>query len=338
MFRLFVFIHLSLLSLYACDGAFTLCVDKIKDSQSISNNTPAVIVKNNKRIVYTHDIPNAVILKYDPFLSLYLVKDRTHFKYPFTFAEKLQLHTAILNEKEAKVGRIIQRELGLNYFGKYSKSLSTAALILNSCCELEAIVTPDGVIEKAYLKHFLKTKNVVYGDIGIRVRESKNGKVVVNASDPFMPHNPFEKGDVILAYNGKKVQNAALLMQQILFAPIGSKHDVKIKRGTKYMHFHVKTDRRYGGGYLSDTFLERRGIYFDKNLHIISLGKEFKKYGLKVGDRVEAVNEVTVTNQEELRLYLEKHKDYSLLLLERNNFEFFVNIKKKKTRISYAEL
>jgi len=325
--RLFVLVQLFLLSLYACDGAFTPCINKIKDSQSIYKNTPAVVVKNHKRIVYTRDIPNAVVLKHDPFLSLYLVKDTTGFAYPFTFDEKLQLHTAILNAKEAKAGRMLQREEGLNHFGQYSKSLSKAALIVNSCCGLEGIVTPDGVIEKAYLKHFLETKVLVYGDIGIRVKENADKGVVVNASDPFVQHNPFKNGDVILAYDGHKVLNAALLMQQILFAPLGSQHDVKIKRAAKYMHFHVTTDKRYGGGYVSDTFLERKGLYFDKNLRIVRLGKEFAKYGIKVGDRLEALNGVAVNNQEQLRLYLEKHKDYSSLRLERNNFEFFVNIK-----------
>ena len=327
MLRLFVLAQLLLLSLYACEGTFSPCVNKVKDSQSIYKNTPTVLVQNHQRIVYTRNTPNAAVVKHDPFLSLYLVKDETGFAYSFSFDAKLQLKTAIVNAKEAKAGKILQKEIGLNNFAKYSKSLSGAALILNSCCALEGIVTPDGVIEKAYLKHFLSSKEVTYGDIGIRVEEDENGTVLVNASDPFIKTNPFQKGDCILAYDGAKVLNAATLMQQILFAPIGSQHSVKVKRGAKIMHFSVKTDKRYGGGYLSDTFLEREGLYFDKNLRIVRLGKEFASYGIKVGDRLQAVNEVAVNNQEQLRLYLQEHKDYSSLRLERNNFDFFVNIK-----------
>ena len=327
MLRLFVLAQLFLLSLYACEGTFTPCINKIKDSQSIYKNTPTVLVQNHQRIVYTRSTPNAVVVKHDPFLSLYLVKDEIGFAYPFHFDAKLQLKTAIVNAKEAKVGRMLQREIGLNDFAKYSKSLSGSALILNSCCALEGIVTPDGVIEKAYLKHFINSKEVIYGDIGVRLKEDKNGTVLVSASDPFMQKNPFQKGDCILAYDGKRVLNAATLMQQILFAPIGSYHKVKVKRGAKTMHFSVKTDKRYGGGYLSDTFLERKGLYFDKNLHIVRLGKEFVSYGIKVGDRLQALNAVAVNNQEQLRLYLQEHKDYSSLRLERNNFDFFVNIK-----------
>jgi len=179
--RLFVLAQLLLLSLYACDGTFSSCLNKIKDSQSIYKNRPAVVVKNYQRIVYTRQIPNAAIVKYDPFLSLYLVKDRTNFRYPFTFDNKLQLHTAIVNAHQAKAGKIIKKQIGLDSFGKYSASLSKAALILNSCCTLEGVVTPDGVIEKAYLQRFVNRKNVLYGDIGIRVENDKKGFVIVTA-------------------------------------------------------------------------------------------------------------------------------------------------------------
>ena len=286
-----------------------------------------MVVKNHKRIVYARQIQNAAIVKYDPFLSLYLVKDRTNFRYPFTFDNKLQLHTAIVNAHEAKAGKFIKKEIGLDSFGKYSASLSKAALILNSCCSLEGIVTSNGIIKKAYLKHFLNAKKVVYGDIGIRVKENKNGAVLVNASDPFMKNNPFKQGDCVISYDGKKIDNAAKLMQMILFSAIHSKHSVTIKRDTKFITFKVTTNKRYGGGYLSDTFLEQKGIYFDKALYITQLNGSFKYYGLKIGDRLIEVNAVAVNNQEQLRLYIKKHKEYSSLLFERNKFQFFVNIK-----------
>ncbi|WP_297484056.1 PDZ domain-containing protein [Sulfurimonas sp.] len=327
MLRLFILAQLFLLSLYACDGTFSSCIHKIKDSQSIYKNRPAVVVKNHQRIVYSRQIPNAAIVKYDPFLSLYLIEDRTNFRYPFTFDNKLQLHTAIVNAHEAKAGKFIKKQIGLDSFGKYSASLSKAALILNSCCSLEGIVTSNGIIKKAYLKHFLNAKKVVYGDIGIRVKENKNGSVLVTASDPFIKNNPFKKGDYIILYDGKKIGNAAELMRKILFSDIGSKHSVTIKRDTKFITFKVKIHKRYGGGYLSDTFLEQKGIYFDKALHITRLYGSFKNYGLKVGDKLIKVNAVAVNNQEQLRLYIEKYKDYSSLLFERNKFQFFVNIK-----------
>jgi len=286
-----------------------------------------VVVKNHQRVVFSKSVPNAVILKYDPFLSLYLIKDNTHFKYPFSFNNRLQLHTAIVDAHQAKSGKFIKKQIGLDSFGKYSASLSHSALILNSCCSLEGIVTPKGVIEKGYIQRFINTKKSIYGDIGIRVKNDKKGSVVVIASDPFMKNNPFKRGDCIQVYDKKRIHNASQLMRIILFGKIGSKHTVKLKRDAKFITLHVKTHKRYGGGYISDTFLERKGIFFDKTLHITKLKKHFQNYGLRVGDRLIAVNKVVVNNQEELRLYMEKYKNYSLLLFERNQFDFFVNIK-----------
>ena len=68
-------------------------------------------------------------------------------------------------------------------------------------------------------------------------------------------------------------------------------------------------------------------LIFDEGLHVSSLGKTFQNYGLKIGDRLIQVNGVRIKNQNELRRYIENFKDYSSLLFERNNFQFFVNIK-----------
>ncbi len=326
MLRLFVLFELLFISLYACEGSYTSCINKIKDSKALLYNRPSIVIQNKQRIIFTHSIPNAAVLKYDPFLHLYLVKDKQNFEYPFDLDMNLQLHTAIVNTKEAKEGKFLKEQVGLNSFAKYSHSFATPALILNSCCVLEGIATADGVIQKEYLKHFMNSKDLSYGDIGIRVAD-EGGLVVVNANDPFMKNNPFKKGDSITAFDGVKVKSANELMQRILFSKLGSKHRVKLKRGEKFFTFDVVTQKRYGGGYLSDTFLEQKGIYFDDKLHITRLSQEFQSYGLKVGDRLLGVNAVAVNNQEQLRLYIENFKDYSSLLFERNKFQFFVNIK-----------
>ena len=77
--------------------------------------------------------------------------------------------------------------------------------------------------------------------------------------NPFIKANPFKKGDAIVGFNGKKVHNSATFMRKILFSKVGSSHRIKVKRGSKYLNFKVKTKKRYGGGYLSDTFLEQKG-------------------------------------------------------------------------------
>jgi S1-C subfamily serine protease len=187
-------------------------------------------------------------------------------------------------------------------------------------------VTPRGIIQKEYLKHFVTTKKSEYGDIGIRVKNEK-GRVVVTASDPFFEDNPFKVNDVIVALDGKKVQAASTFMRRVLFSQVGSKHSVKVQRQKRYLTHSVVTKKRYGGGEVSDTFLESRGLYFDRRLSLVKIEKKFKNYGIKEGDRLIQIDGVLVKNQKELREYLQSAKDYTSLLFERDGFEFFVNIK-----------
>ena len=326
MLRLFTILSLFFLNLYACKGGYTSCVQKAKDAKVFQKNALYIPVKKGKILVYSRNTPNAKILKYDPFLSLYLLKERSHFSYPYDINMRLQLGTALLHVKQVKEGKIVTAQVGFDTFARYSQKVNVPALISSSCCSLEGLLCSKGIIQKEYLQHFVQTKNTLYGDIGIRVKNEKHD-VIVYASDPFIKHNPFKRDDCIVAFDNKKVKNASSLMQKILFSRVGSKHMLTIKRGSKFLRLKVVSAQRFGGGYLSDTFLERKGIYFDKNLHIMAINKTFQDYGLKIGDKLIQVNSVRVKNQKELRRYIENFKNYSSLLFERNKFQFFVNIK-----------
>jgi len=325
--RLFLALHFLFFNLYACKGGYASCIQKAKDAHIVQKEGLRIPLKNAQCLLVTKQTPSGDILKYDPFLSLYLLKDSKPFAYPYDINMHLQLGSAIVNDKEAKEGRFLHDQIGLNSFAKYNQTLPLLpALISSSCCSLEGIATVKGVIQKEYVKHFLQTKQVLYSDIGIRVFD-KNNQVIVNARDPFMKDNPFKVNDCIIMFDEQKVQNASVLMRKILFSSLGSKHTLKVKRGAKFLTFKVQSRKRFGGGFLSDTFLEQKGIYFDKTLHVSALKKEFRNYGLKIGDRLIQVNGIMVNNQNELRHYIENFKDYSSLLFERNNFQFFVNIK-----------
>ncbi|WP_152183712.1 DUF7488 domain-containing protein [Sulfurimonas indica] len=325
-FRLFVLASLLFINLYACKGGYAACVAKVKDSHAIQNNTLQIPLKKSTRLLYTHSKPDAKILKYDPFLSLYLIEDPKPFAYPFDINMRLQLGTAMVTDKSSREGKFIENQIGLNTLARYSEPLLIPSLLTSSCCSLEGVVTSRDIIQKEYLKHFIDAKKSEYGDIGIRVKNEK-GSVIVTASDPFFEHNPFQVGDCIVVFDGRKVKAASTLMRMILFSKRGVKHKVKVKRGNQYLTYIVTTKKRYGGGELSDTFLESRGLYFDRALRLISIEKKFKGYGIKKGDRLIQINGVKIKSQKELREYLQKAKDYSSLLFERNGFQFFVNIK-----------
>ena len=326
MLRVFIALNFLLLNLYACQGGYTSCVNKVKHSNTLKNKTLQIPIAKHKRLVFSHTKPKAKILKHDPFLSLYIVEDKKGFKYPFKINMRYPLGIASVSNKYAKEGRIIKRQVGLNEFAVFSSKTSTPAILTNSCCSLEGIVTSQGIIEKVYLKRFITKKDIRYADIGIRVKDIKKSVVVVS-HDPFMKNNPFKKGDIILAMDGRKVRYSYAFMQKVLFAKIGSTHKIKIRRDGKIRTLHVQSQERISGGYKVETYLEKYGLTFDKKLHIIKIAPSAKHYQLKLGDRLMQVNKKAVENQEDVMKNISNFKFHPILLFERNeNFQFFVNL------------
>lgn len=326
MLRLFlasIFIFFNLQA--SCKDGYDSCKQKIIDSKSIVGQTLQIPVDNNTRLIFSLTVPHAKIIKYDPFLSLYLVEDKSCFEYPFTINNNLSLANVSVDKTTAIEGKILKNQIGLNSFATFSESLHAPALLTNSCCALEGIVTPRGIIDKEYIQRFLTTKDTAYADIGIRVQDEKN-LVIIAAIDPFMKNNLFKKDDCILVLDGKKVQDSASLMREILFAKVGSAHIVKIKRGSEILEIKVTSKKRYSGGYKGDTFLEQYGWLFDKDLNIIKINNNVNNYGLKLGDRLIQVNGKEVKNQQDIIENISGFKDYASLLFERENFQFFVQI------------
>lgn len=327
MLRLLAILALLFFNLQAtCNGGYSSCLQKVIDSKSIQNQVIQIPITQNQRLVFSTSLPSSYkIIKSDPFLSLYLVEDKNCFRYPFTINNHLTLGQAAVNNKKAVEVKITKNQIGLNKFAGFNEALFVPAVLTNSCCNLEGIVTPQGIIQKEYLQRFIQTKYTDYSDIGIRVKDEA-GFVVVTASDPFMNDNRFQKDDRILEYDRKKVKNASLFMKDVLFSAVGSAHSVTIKRNSEIIKFDLKTHKRYGGGYISDTFLEQKGIYFDKDLRIAKMEQSFRNYGLLIGDKLIQVNGREVQNEQELMKCISNFKEFSSLLFEREDFQFFVHI------------
>ena len=325
MVRLCFAVLLSFMSIQACEGGFDSCIAKIKDSHAIQGNRLSISLLNNQKLLYSQTTPNQKILKHDPFLSLYLVEEKNNFKYPFVMNNHLSLGNAGVNEKFAIEGKIREHQIGLNQFARFNEALFAPALLLNSCCSFEGIVTPQGIIEKAYIQRFIESSENSYGDIGVRVQE-RDKKVYIIAIDPFLEKNPFMIGDCIVSLDGKKVQSASKLMRDILFSKIGMAHRVAILRDKKLVYVNIKSYKRYGGGYVSDTFLEQKGIYFDENLCINKLSNEAQRSGFKLQDQVLQVNGKRVQTQKELRDFVYGDKAKVEILLQRDGFQFFMKL------------
>lgn len=324
-----VFIALTfflLLNSNACEGGFDSCIKKVKHSNALQNATVSLPITKNTRLVFSTTKPKGKILKHDPFLALYIVKDTKGFKYPFRINMREPSTIAAINKYSSIEGRIFKRQIGLNEFAYFKYEVKAPAVLTNSCCALEGILTPRGVIEKVYINRFINKKDIRYSDIGIRVKDTNKG-IQVTSYDPFMKKNPFKIGDYILSMDGKKVKYSSTLMRRILFAKVGSTHNVKVKRNGKIIDIKVRTQQRLSGGYKVETYLEKYGLTFDKDLYIIGIDKAKKFYGLKVGDQLFKVNDKRVKNQKDVMKYISDFKFHPTLLFERNaNFQFFVNM------------
>jgi len=300
MLKRVVFLLLLLfINLFACGGAYHICNKKVMDADVIVNQTLQIPIKKHQRVIFSnHKLSSKYkILKYNPFLHLYLVKDKKGFKYPFKINQMHKNSVFILSKTSVTNGKIVRGQIGLDEFATFSKCYSSPALLMDDCCSLEGIATSKGIIQKAYIKRFIDTKDISYGDIGMRVKDI-DSKIIVIATDPFIKQ----------------------------FKHIGSFCSVKIKRKNQFLTLKVIVDKRYGGGYLSDTFFEREGLYFDSNLCITKVKGKFKAYGLKVGDKLVQVNAKLVSKQGEVRESIEKNINNLSLLFEREHFQFFVNV------------
>lgn len=325
MLRLLVLISILSLNIFACKGGYISCKSKLIDSGAMHQNILQIPVTKYTRLIYSKTKPTEKILKQDPFLHIYLVKTNKYFRFPFKINNFLSFGFASVTTKKAVEGKIVKPQIGLNNFAKFSEKVAVPSLLTNSCCALEGIVTDKGIIQKEYLERFLKVKDTRYSDIGIRLYDN-NKKVIIKRINPFIKNNLFKNDDIILAFDGKKVKNSSSLMRKILFAKIGSKHVVKIKRDSKILNIVVITYERIGGGYKSDTFLESKGLYLDNSLTIFKIEKFFTKYGLKIGDKLLKVNGHSVSDIDKLGKYLNDFNKKANILFERDGFQFFINI------------
>ncbi|MBD3824551.1 MAG: PDZ domain-containing protein [Epsilonproteobacteria bacterium] len=324
MLRLLFALFLLLQNSYACKEGYEFCKRKIADSHAINTETLSIPLADNRRLIHSSHMPNYKIIKHDPFLNLYLVEDKKSFPFPFKVNMFLPLGFAAVNEKSAIEGRITKEQQGLAELARFSEPLFAPSILLNSCCALEGIVTKRGIVQKEYLKRFLDLKMpAVYGDIGARFVQ-KGKSVVIESSDPFVDDSALQKGDEVVEFDGSKVALASELSQNILFGKVGSKHYLKIKRGSKELRVAVVLSRLYGGGFVSDTYLERFGLLFDDELRIIAMKEPY--HGLNIGDRLIEINQSSVAAQSDVRLLLSDAKKDTYLLFERNRFQFFVKV------------
>lgn len=315
------------LSLLSTPLEFKACQLKYQVSSIEIDKIQAFAVNNEYALFYSKEEPDQKVAKRDPFLGLNLVRAPKQFKHSFKFHNNSTKKLAGILPASVTEGKILSEQIGLNRLAKFSKPLKRSTLVSDSTCGIVGISTGDGVIGREYIRHFLSSEKLIYGDAGIRLTD-ENG-VCVSARNPFLKNNPFESGDIIVQMDGKKTESAAQVSRDILLSQPQSSHDFIVLRDAKELKLKTEFQTRLGGGLLPETFLETTGFWLDENL---VLKKDNADYALKKGDKLMYVMSDRVTTPADVRRVLSQ-KDpnqnmRTVLLFQRDGFDFFIHLLK----------
>ena len=328
LFLLFTFFTFTL---FSSPIDFRACQLKYEVSSVQVGSTQGFSVDKNFYILYSKDEPQYKIIKRDPFLGLNLVQAPQVFKHHFKFYKHIPNELASVTSKQIIEGKIVSEQIGLNELAQFSKKIPVNSLITGTCCGILGLSTPDGIIEKEYMRHFLENETVEYSDMGIRLANEKGVRVV--EVNPFFQNSPFLLNDVILFMDKKKARSAGQVSQDILFSKPGSMHSFLVLRGSEKIKIQMQTIDRNSGGEVPESFFGLFGVELDENLVV---KKDAPKYEIKKGDKLLSVMKKEVNTLEDIRKVLSLEKDSKeelvFLLFQREGFDFFIHFKKPNNR------
>lgn len=313
--RLVAVLFAATLFVYASDCSH--CAQKFEAAVFESAGSQGLYFKDMGSIATKSGHSQAI---YNKFLGLYYL--------PVSHFQDLEI---MYPYKETKAGlwskgkaieevAIQQKQCGLKHFGSVSKATQDLSIVTGLCCHLLMLGNIEGkLIDAPYLKHFLNKKSATYGEIGVRFDEGARVKYI----NPYL-QTPFEVGDKVVGYS-----SVCELKQKILFAKPGQKMEFKVQRDGRELQVVAPVYRRYGGGMISDSFLEMHGVELEQNLVISKIDPGSKAYsvGLRKGDEILGIKNNPLATQQELKQFLTTYvaKSYSYLI-NRGDFYFFVQI------------
>lgn len=315
------------LTLFSNPLDFKACQLKYQVSSMNVGQAYAFAVNDKYALFYSKEEPAQKVVKRDPFLGLNLIEADKRFRHSFKFHHRLSDKLSGILPHSITEGRMLSSQIGLNTPAKFSKPLKNSTLITDSACGIVGVSTPDGVIEKEYIKHFLKSKEIVYADVGIRLID-KNG-VCVTARNPFFYNMPFMQHDIIVQMDGEKVASASEVSRRILLSKPKSMHTFIVLRDNKKIKIKVEAQERLSGGLSEDNFLDTMGFVMDEHLVVM---QDNVQYGVKKGDKLRLVRGDGVRTSADVRHVLSQEKsdkDKSIaLLFQRDGFDFFIHLLK----------
>ena len=308
----------ALVSLLAADGG---CFRFFKGSYLLTDGHPAYAVADGRFVAF-YKPSNHPVLTHDPLIGLYLFKAPT--RRPFLLSRAEGKLTYCYGRGESEAAKLRSYPVALRP-GRLANETKREGALFTSCCRLAGVVGPGGIWWGRSTIRRLLAGDTRHGDIGLRF-EQKGKKIVVTAVDPFA-HSGVWPGDRVTG--GAKEGRLSLkgLLEQIDGCREGESVSLRFKKGGVKA---LRCFERFGGGVVSDTFLERFGIYFDPSLKIVRIvpGSPAQKRGLKAGDRLLMIDGKKCGSWGDVREILSGYAKRGELpkrfLWERNDFQFFL--------------
>lgn len=305
---------------------FSSCYKKNEKHFEYYEGYVAYPYKTGLSIVYSSEKKLDTFLKHDRYLGLYLVKTPKAKPIRFRNTTSISLGEWLGSADDSSLyaGNFAKKMDGLEANAQMASRNDANGFVMCLCCDGYGIATGDGgFIETEYIEHFVQSKDDSYGSLGVRFKQ-KAQSVYVDTVDPFCTSRVLEMGDIIISLDGKKVSDIFAFKRDILFGNPKQQHSLQIKRDGKVHTLKAILSKRFGGGLVSDTYLERFGLEFSSDLSLIKA----ESFGLKLGDRLLEIDGYAVKDFIDVRKMLSQRGSGAKLLFIRDGFEFFIDMEK----------
>ncbi|MDR1911572.1 MAG: PDZ domain-containing protein [Helicobacteraceae bacterium] len=311
-------------------GEFAPCVEKNRLAFEKAGSFTSVAIDSGRLLVALgllnpDRLPKAWSLeRYDPLFGFAIVKT-VHNRVPIVFreADRISEHKNLLLLSQAEEVIIpsasLKRQLGTDPARVLSRS-SSGALLTAPCYAVVGISMFGAIVESDFLERFIEgDDSFSWGDLGFRLEGN-----IVRYINPFTPNNPFLEGDRIAKINGVVYETPREIERAILFLKPGDEANVTIERGGASAELKAKVVRRLGGFLKADTFLEHIGWNLSSDLVARSIDNH--KLPIRAGDRIVTINGSAVKTPKEARAVLSGYRGSVRLLMQRDEFQFFIAI------------
>lgn len=323
---------------------FTQCYEKNKQSIVYFGNTRAVAVNEKQAIAYSKEKPSVPYVRFDYFSNLYLFessKPLTPVKLKSTDELKIGEWLESLTDKSLIVVNASKLGTTPGELFEFAGKGEINSIVGGLCCDMYGLgIGEQFFISSEALQRFIDGKSASFKELGARFIEN-NESIVVDFVDPNFKEAKIKAGDKITALNGIKIKTLAEFNDVLKNLKDASKVSAQIQRDNAWIEANILVPKPQPKKTVpkkvplpqvkKESFLATKGFKFDNDLKIINIahGSFAEQSGLKIGDRLMQIDTTPITRVQEADAYLAKnHAQEQHLLFDRDDFQFFVTLKR----------